>query len=304
MQIQTNSQRKEVKDHGTYPFPVMVSFETLNSYENSSFFWHWHPEIELTLILEGDIQYQIQDRIYHLTAGQGIFCNSNMLHTGRRGNCENCIYISTTFHPRILYGFESSIIQSKYVDPIIRNASLASVSFSPEIPWQKQILKELRAIWELSQNPPDTLELRLQQRLCAVWLLLYEHAASSAPDSPSLLKNRRRLYQILSYIQEHYQEKITLEEIAEQIHLCKSECCRFFKSQMKVSLFEYLLQYRIEKSLPLLQNTELSVTEVAWQTGFSSPCYYARIFKKELHCTPRQYRQRTAFSRKGADTET
>ena len=51
MQIQTNQKQRELKDHGTFAFPVNVSHENLFSYERSSFFWHWHPEIELTLIV-------------------------------------------------------------------------------------------------------------------------------------------------------------------------------------------------------------------------------------------------------------
>ena len=47
MQIQTNQKQRELKDHGTFAFPVNVSHENLFSYERSSFFWHWHPEIEL-----------------------------------------------------------------------------------------------------------------------------------------------------------------------------------------------------------------------------------------------------------------
>ena len=61
MQIQTNQKQRELKDHGTFAFPVNVSHENLFSYERSSFFWHWHPEIELTLIVSGDINYQVND---------------------------------------------------------------------------------------------------------------------------------------------------------------------------------------------------------------------------------------------------
>ena len=66
MQIQTNQKQRELKDHGTFAFPVNVSHENLFSYERSSFFWHWHPEIELTLIVSGDINYQVNDKTYHL----------------------------------------------------------------------------------------------------------------------------------------------------------------------------------------------------------------------------------------------
>ena len=91
MQIQTNQKQRELKDHGTFAFPVNVSHENLFSYERSSFFWHWHPEIELTLIVSGDINYQVNDKTYHLTAGEGIFCNATMPHTGHMYNKEDCV---------------------------------------------------------------------------------------------------------------------------------------------------------------------------------------------------------------------
>ena len=59
-----------------------------------------------------------------------------------------------------------------------------------------------------------------------------------------------RLRVILSYLHENYGEKITLEDVAKQVGLCKSECCRFFRRQMRQSLFEYLLDYRIGRSCP------------------------------------------------------
>lgn len=85
-------------------------------------------------------------------------------------------------------------------------------------------------------------------------------------------------------------EKITLDDIAAQIHICKSECCRFFKKHMRESLFDYLLYYRVEKSLPLLAENQLSITEISAQTGFSSPGYFSRIFREQMHCSPTQYR--------------
>ena len=69
------------------------------------------------------------------------------------------------------------------------------------------------------------------------------------------------------------------------------ETCRFFKSHMNESLFDYLLHYRIQKSLPLLQNTNKSITDISLLTGFSSPCYFSKIFKSEMGCTPREYRK-------------
>ena len=58
------------------------------------------------------------------------------------------------------------------------------------------------------------------------------------------------------------------------------------------SLFDYLLDYRIEKSLPLLLERQASITSVAEQTGFSSPAYFSKIFRQQMGCSPSEYRNR------------
>ena len=110
---------------------------------------------------------------------------------------------------------------------------------------------------------------------------------------PYSLKNQERLQHILEFIQKHYQEKITLEDIADSVNICRSECCRFFKAQIGETLFHYLLHYRVQQSLPLLAETGLSITEISEQTGFSSPAYFSRIFHKYTGISPAAYRKKT-----------
>ena len=83
-----------------------------------------------------------------------------------------------------------------------------------------------------------------------------------------------------------------LEELAQQIHICKNECCRMFKKYMHETLFSYLLAYRVNQSLQLLADTDMEITEVAEKCGFANPGYYTRVFKRIREITPMNYRKK------------
>ena len=295
MQLEINEHRKELKSHGCFEFPVFVSHEILSLYEHGSFIWHCHPEIELTLILEGSIQYQVNNRTYLLSKGDGLFCNSNALHTGHMYNNSDCHYLSITFHPKIISGFDGSIFQQNYVTPLLDCDELDSIPFYSSIEWNQQILQLIKEIPFYEESHEIGYELQIQHILSKIWLLIYQNnyaqiVAQNKQSTRSL--DLERLRSILTFIQSHYAEKITLNDISAQINICNSECCRLFKKYMKQSLFDYLLYYRIEKSLPLLKENRLSITEIAEQTGFSTPGYFSRVFHNQMHCTPSQYRKR------------
>ncbi|MFR5151004.1 MAG: helix-turn-helix transcriptional regulator [Ruminococcus sp.] len=73
------------------------------------------------------------------------------------------------------------------------------------------------------------------------------------------------------------------------MHLCESECTRLFKRHMNTTLFAFLQEYRIERSLEFLQDDQ-PVSAVADKAGFSDPNYYSKVFAKIKGCSPREYR--------------
>ena len=151
MRLQIDREQKEIKRHGSYEFPVLVSYERLSSFDTGEFPWHWHPEIELTLVMEGEIIYQANDSLYHLKAGEGLFCNTNVLHSGHGNGSADCSYLSVTFHPRLLYGYSSSVMQTKYMNHILKSPSLASIHLVSEKDWQRRILEGIEKIRLLNQ---------------------------------------------------------------------------------------------------------------------------------------------------------
>lgn len=295
MQIIIQNNQKELKEHGNYAFPVNISIEEIQSYEKGVFLWHWHPEIELTLILSGEIEYQVNDATYILTAGDGLFCNSNSLHSGYMRNEKECTYLSITFHPRFLYGYENSILQSKYVNLITSNEAWSSLHLQNSVPWQQEILADIKNIYERSKTPDSDFEMLVHMLLMNIWHKFYKHF-SSQPDNEIKPKHHlQRLRDIITFIEEHYNQEISLEDVAKSATICKSECCRFFKKHMGMTIFDYILYVRIQNSLPLLANAD-SITEVASTVGFSSPSYYSQIFKRYMKCTPMEYKKETISS--------
>lgn len=289
MQIITNQFQKELKQHGNEQFPFLVSYQKLSEYESGSFMWHWHPEIEITYVRKGTMCYKVNNLVYHLKEGDIVFNNSGALHSGTMENQEDCAYIPVTFDPRLIYGFFQSTINSKYVDPVIQDSMLPAICIDQSESWHKPFREYLLRIIDLDEKKPDFYELDITICLQSMWRLLLEHITYEPQASRENSLEYDRIKKILSYIEENYQNKITLNDIAGHIHLCESECTRLFKRHMNTTLFAFLQEYRIERSLEFLQDDQ-PVSAVADKAGFSDPNYYSKVFAKIKGCSPREYR--------------
>lgn len=290
MQIITNQFQKELKQHGNEQFPFLVSYQKLSEYESGSFMWHWHPEIEITYVQKGTMCYKVNHMVYHLKEGDIVFNNSGALHSGTMENQKDCAYIPVTFDSRLIYGFFQSIVNSKYVDPVIQDSMLPAICIDQSEPWHKPFREYLLRIIDLDEKKPDFYELDITICLQSMWRLLLEHITYEPQASRENSLEYDRIKKILSYIEENYQNKITLNDIAGHIHLCESECTRLFKRHMNTTLFAFLQEYRIERSLEFLQDDQ-PVSAVADKAGFSDPNYYSKVFAKIKGCSPREYRK-------------
>lgn len=290
MQIITNQFQKELKKHGSDYFPFLVSYQRLFEYESNSFMWHYHPEIEITFVKKGSMHYRVNNRSFHLKEGDIIFCNSNALHTGEMENQEDCSYIPITFDPKLIYGFFRSTICTKYVTPVIQNLSACAMHIDYSESWHTVFRDRMLEVIDLDKKRPDFYELDISIRMQAMWRLLVEHLPHHPMTAASDLTEYDRIRKIIAYVEQNYMNHITLAEISEHIHLCESECTRLFKRHMNTTLFSFLQDYRIERSLEYL-SSEGTISEIAGKVGFSDSNYYSKVFAKVKGCSPREYRK-------------
>ena len=291
MQIITDEFQKERKEHGNYYFPFLLSYERLSKYEAGEFLWHWHPEIELTFVLSGEMEYRVNNEAVHLCEGQALFANSGALHSGKMCRDRDCEYIALTFDTKLIYGYENSIIYTKYIKPFVENYGLSLVHFDLSQVWHADAIQVIKDMIEIAKEKGHIYELELLIKLDMFWKMLIENNRDLPIESTPDRRNYERLRDILLYIERHYDADITLDDIAKAAHLCKSECSRMFKKYMQISLFTFITQYRIEKSCYYLINTNLSVGEIADRVGFNDPDYFTKVFHRQKGCTPLKYRK-------------
>lgn len=293
-EIKTDKNMLELNPHGNYGFPFYLLYVTLSAYQFGRFNCHWHPEIEIVYILDGTMTYQVNQNHYHLVKGDCLFINSNSLHSGSMYETNDCKYIVATFNPSLIYGYEKSDIDTKYTFPLINTESFSSFVIHEGSEVNASFAHAMGDMGVLYTERPACYELHIKSILCHLWSVFFEEYKqhqSSSDIGIAETKQISRLKNALVFIHSHYKETISLEEMAESCHTSKSEFCRIFKKTLHQTPFEYLLRYRIQKSLSLLVSDSYSITEIADHVGFSGSSYYSEVFKKYMNCSPREYKK-------------
>lgn len=95
---------------------------------------------------------------------------------------------------------------------------------------------------------------------------------------------------MISFIHRHYPEKLSLKDIASSANISEREASRCFKKHLKKSPCDYLTTYRLEEARKLLFQTELTVTEIGYRTGFSTSAHFGQVFRRAFGMSPLEYR--------------
>lgn len=256
--------------------------------------WHWHEEFELICIAEGQAYVTCESDSFTANAGDIVFINQGKKHflspCSKEGFVSDCII----FHPCFLLGFGNLKLEQKYIAPVIQNFSLKALHISKdEHPLYQYFIPHINSVIALNAEKASGYELLSKSELLIIWKYLFDYV--STQNQQSILKlsiqDEHRVKQAILFIQEHYMEQITLDDISNSIMVSKSECCRCFKRTLNVTPFEYLMQYRIAESTKrMYKKPTESIAEVACSVGFNNTSYFNKIFKKIMHCTPTSYR--------------
>ena len=290
--IRVLDDQKEIKQHGTEEFPVAVYHYVMSECILGYINWHWHDEIQLCVVTKGRMCFQVSGAQYELGVGEGFFVNSGRLHMARPVGDPDSAYLCLDFHPRMLGGFPGSASGRKYVEPYVGAAGPEHGSLKKEIPWQHELLEEIRAIGALYDEKAFGYEMAIQARISLLWLSLLRNAEGLAGEVSGQEETGELVRRIMAYLRAHFAEAVSLEGIAREVMYSGSECCRRFKQTTGETIFHYLKAYRLARATELLEETDWPVSRIALETGFCSSSYFIEAFRAELNTTPLKYRSR------------
>ncbi len=283
--------RKEQVTHGTVLAPIQI-YEFLPAKERFFVPHHWHEEVEILLIEKGEfILMRDMERI-RLKEGDLCFIGQGQMHQLEAVKPYS-MHRAVVFDLRMLSFEMFDEEQSQVIKPLLtREMKFPSVIDTTSKEgrrirvWYDQMIeegKEKQKGWLLACKACLLEMIALMERrelLCEK-----SHKRQGALEiSVSVMK------EILSYMENHYQEKIYISELAKTANMNEQYFCRFFKRVTGNTPVEHLNRYRIEKAAELLLGSDKKIMEVCLECGFEHFSYFIKKFKQYKEMTPHEYR--------------
>ena len=207
---------------------------------------------------------------------------------------ESVFYSSIIAAPGFIGGEAGGDVEKKCLRPFLQGAIGPCVLMDGSGANDSQILRILDQIDRLYTEKPCCYELWIKGLLCeAFGMLLSEQYTRRKNDWPvSATEDQARLEQLqvmLEYVHQHYDSPVSLQAIADQCHLSRESCCRIFRKMTGKTITEYLQEYRVSKSLPLIRSGRYSMSQIAELCGFSNASRFASAFRSRMGVNPGHY---------------
>lgn len=273
--------------HTDFPY-LVLNVENDTSYPRNPGFrvMHWHEDLQFIYVISGTICVKTLEEEEILSAGEGIFINKNVVHFVDK--IDTCKYKSFLFPDHFVSFYQSSPAE-KLTHDITDNTGITLTVLYDKKEWCRKVLDILRELVVIEENEKDDLySYEVLSRLSSLWLVMLRNLSNTEQMPENITSIRTRKF--LQFIEAHYSEDVTLDELAKSAGVSKSECLRCFKTALQTTPYKYLMDYRLSKAARLLKETDLPVKEIAIQTGFNGQSYFGKCFKEKMNLSPSEYR--------------
>lgn len=289
IELEIMQDASEVIHYDSPLIPFAVQKRKLSDYTDMRALSHWHKDIEWIYIKEGQMCYDINGKNIVLKAGDSLMVNSRQLHFGYDYGRQECHFYVFLFHPD-LFECHPDMVQN-FVQPVTENPAILFLHLNAATEAAREAAAIFEKLLQTRSTENRTESYRQIGLIYELWALMFEQIGSGVEEDMEDYSEIKLQKQMIRYIYRHYQDTLSLEDIAASGNICRSKCCRIFQKYMKQSPVDFLNSYRLEISRRLLSNTSYSVTQIALSCGYNYVSYYSRAFQKKYNESPKEYRK-------------
>ena len=276
---------KENKPHGTKDDPFST-YHIKNEGRSFQIPVHWHDELEIIYVKSGFLTVSISGENYIGTPGDAFVVSPGNLHFmgSQAGEVD---YFTFLFPLEYISFCTDDMLDDKLLTPL-KNGHLM---IRPRIKdAAKELCEQLIDIYMAENDETESkITAQIKTKIILLQFILEMWKKGFVIENDTSGRNIVEK-EMVSYIQQNFTGKISLKEFGEQFHLSEKYISRYFKEHFHITLSQYITYLRLENAKQLLQDTDLSVTETAMQSGYQNVSYFIRSFKKTYGISPLKYR--------------
>lgn len=260
----------------------------IRNYEYSMPYKHTHDEYEIYYLIRGERSYFIENRIYHIRAGNLVFINRNTIHmTSQFGD---------NYHERIVIEMKDEPLSSilACTGELVLSDFFADnqgvIELTPED--QTYVLSLLDGIGrEINIHDPGYKLMTMNKLIRLLFFSLRYLKCNEPTASLSTTATHQKVSEVASYISAHCAEAGSLDQVAGRFFMSKSYLSRVFKEYTGYTVNEFINVNRIQQARKLLAESDMNITEIAESLGYDSITYFEKIFRKHTETSPLKYRK-------------
>lgn len=253
---------------------------------------HFHPEYEIFYIISGSREFFFDNRFFSAGPGDLILIDSQKIHMTRSVSRDD------PGHDRIILYLTPDQVRlfdrqypSLRLEHFLHNHSGVFHLNAQEQDWFYSMCETFEQ--ECRHKKPGY-DLTIEMAVCQFLNLLSHDIRSAIRVKPKgkQIERYQQVYAIADYLTDHCEEDSSLEELSLRFHLSGDYISRIFKSVTGYNVREFININRVKKAQELLLNTQLPVSDIAQQVGFSGSSSFEKIFRSYMSVTPLKFRKR------------
>lgn len=283
---------EEKKGHGSYLMPFAL-YGTIMPRLLTFYPAHWHDEMEIIYVSKGKSIYYVNFKPYVLEEGDIMIIPPGIIHSFEQYREEKFEGYTCVFSLNMVNNNSVDVCSGKYFVPLYHNEIVLKTLLRQGDEYYdraREIVKNLLSCYYEKKN---CYELKLKMYLYELFSYYFENNLLEEQNyHASDVKVSEKTKSIIKYVEEHYQEKITLEQLAKVTNQSIYNLAHSFKKCTGRSPLEYINQYRLSVAARELETTKNPIINIAVDTGFHNVSYFNRVFREKYNMTPTEYRKK------------